>query len=189
MARLIHLNGPPGIGKSTPARRCVVDHSGVFNCDIDVLRTLIGGREDDSARAGALIRPPALAMISAYPAEGHDVVLPQMLFDSREVARFSCRATDVGAEFVETYELLCASLRRPRSLARTKRSPGARQADLRRKALGVRRPCRCIHVCRLVRCGRHLRWAVMASTNSSTSCSVVSKAVIQRTSRVAGFQS
>ena len=52
MARLLHLNGPPGIGKSTLARRYAAEHHGVLNCDIDVLRTLIGGWEDDFAGAG-----------------------------------------------------------------------------------------------------------------------------------------
>lgn len=103
MSRLIHLNGPPGIGKSTLARRYVAEHAGVLNCDIDILRTLIGGWEDDFPGAGALIRPAALAMIGAYLAEGHDVVLPQMLLDPREVARFSGCATGVGAEFVERF--------------------------------------------------------------------------------------
>ncbi len=103
MTRLIHLNGPPGIGKSTLARRYVADHPGVLNCDIDVLRTLIGGWEDDFLRAGALIRPAALAMIGAYLAEGHDVVLPQMLLDPRELARFAGCAADAGAELVERF--------------------------------------------------------------------------------------
>lgn len=103
MTRLIHLNGPPGIGKSTLARRYVADHPGALNCDVDVLRTLIGGWEDDFAGAGALIRPAALAMIGAYLAQDHDVVLPQMLIDPREVARFSGCATDVGAEYVERF--------------------------------------------------------------------------------------
>ncbi|WP_310528703.1 AAA family ATPase [Nocardioides sp.] len=103
MTRLIHLNGPPGIGKSTLARRYVEDHVGVLNCDIDVLRTLIGGWETDFPGAGSLIRPAALAMIGAYLAEGHDVVLPQMLVDPRQVALFAGCATDVGAEFVERF--------------------------------------------------------------------------------------
>lgn len=103
MSRLIHLNGPPGIGKSTLARRYVADHPGVLNCDIDVLRTLIGGWEDDFAGAGALIRPSALAMISAYLAAGNDAVLPQMLFSPEELVRFSRCATDVGAEYVERF--------------------------------------------------------------------------------------
>ena len=101
MSRLIHLNGPPGIGKSTLARRYASEHPGVLNCDIDVLRTLIGGWRTDFRGAGALIRPAALAMIEAYLASGHDVVLPQMLADPSELARFEACADNVGAQFVE----------------------------------------------------------------------------------------
>lgn len=103
MSRLLHLNGPPGIGKSTLARRYVADHPGVLNCDIDVLRTLIGGWESDFGGAGGLIRPAALAMIEAYLADGHDVVLPQMLTDPSELARFEASATAAGATFVERF--------------------------------------------------------------------------------------
>ena len=103
VSRLIHLNGPPGIGKSTLARRYVADHPGVLNCDIDVLRTLIGGWEDDFAGAGAAIRPAALAMISAYLGSGRDVVLPQMLCDPEELGRFEASAVAVGAAFVERF--------------------------------------------------------------------------------------
>lgn len=101
MARLIHLNGPPGIGKSTLARRYVDEHAGVLNCDVDVLRTLVGGWQADFNAAGALIRPAALAMISAYLGQGRDVVFPQMLVDPGEVARFEGCAHQVGAQFVE----------------------------------------------------------------------------------------
>jgi len=101
MSRLIHLNGPPGIGKSTLARRFVEAHPGVLNCDVDVLRTLIGGWQSDFPRAGALIRPAALAMIEAYLGEGNDVVFPQMLIDRTELARFEEAATNAGAQFVE----------------------------------------------------------------------------------------
>jgi len=101
VARLIHLNGPPGIGKSTLARRYVEDHPGVLNCDVDRLRTLIGGWEADFLAAGELIRPAALAMIEAYLAQGHDVVFPQMLVRPDEVARFELAATNAGARFVE----------------------------------------------------------------------------------------
>jgi predicted kinase len=101
MTRLIHLNGPPGIGKSTLARRYAEEHPGTLNCDIDVLRTLIGGWRDDFAQAGSLIRSAALAMIEAYLRTGQDVVLPQLLADLDEVARFEACATTAGAEFVE----------------------------------------------------------------------------------------
>ena len=103
VSRLIHLNGPPGIGKSTLARRYAAAHPGVLNCDVDVLRTLIGGWDSDFDGAGALIRPAALAMIEAYLAHGRDVVLPQMLIDPAELARFEASATTVGAQFVERF--------------------------------------------------------------------------------------
>ena len=103
MTRLLHLNGPPGIGKSTLARRYVAEHPGVLNCDIDVLRTLIGGWEDDFAGTGGLVRPAALAMIEAYLAAGHDVVLPQMLVDPAELARFEAAATAAGSRYVERF--------------------------------------------------------------------------------------
>jgi hypothetical protein len=79
----------------------VADHPGVLNCDIDMLRTLVGGWASDFCGAGALIRPAALAMIEAYLASGHDVVLPQMLADPAELVRFEACATNVGAQFVE----------------------------------------------------------------------------------------
>jgi predicted kinase len=101
VSRLIHLNGPPGIGKSTLARRYVAEHPGVLNCDVDVLRALIGGWDSDFQTAGALIRPAALAMIQAYLDHGHDVIFPQMLLDPDELARFEACATNVGSEYIE----------------------------------------------------------------------------------------
>ncbi|GAA4374222.1 AAA family ATPase [Nocardioides caricicola] len=103
MSRLIHLNGPPGIGKSTIARRYAAEHPGVLNCDIDVLRTLIGGWDADFELAGTRIRPAALAMIEAYLASGQDVVLPQMLINPVERARFEDCAARAGAEYVERF--------------------------------------------------------------------------------------
>jgi hypothetical protein len=101
VTRLIHLNGPPGIGKSTLARRYADDHPGVLDCDIDVLRSLVGGWRRDFGRAGALIRPAALALVAAYLREGNDVVLPQLLMDPGQVTRFESAATEAGAQFVE----------------------------------------------------------------------------------------
>jgi predicted kinase len=101
VARLIHLNGAPGIGKSTLAKRYVDEHPGVLNGDVDVLRTLVGGWRADFDAAGALIRPAALAMIGAYLEQGRDVVLPQLLIDPTELARFEGCAREAGARFVE----------------------------------------------------------------------------------------
>lgn len=125
MRRLLHLNGPPGIGKSTLAKRFVDDHPGVLNCDVDVLRTMIGGWEADWIHAGALIRPAALAMIEAYLRDSGDVVFPQMLFSADELARFEGCAANAGAQFVERMLLDT----RAASVSRFHRRGGAEQDD------------------------------------------------------------
>jgi predicted kinase len=100
VARLIHLNGAPGVGKSTIAERYVADHPGVLNCDIDRLRCLVGGWADDFGGVGAIIRPVALAMIGAHLRGGRDVVLPQMLASEDARARFRAIAVDAGHAYV-----------------------------------------------------------------------------------------
>jgi len=125
MTRLIHLNGPPGIGKSTLARRYVDEHPGVLDCDIDVLRSLIGGWQQDFGHAGALIRPAALALVEAYLRDGRDVVLPQLLMDPGQVTRFEAAATRAGAAFVERILMDTAAA----SVERFHRRGGADPAD------------------------------------------------------------
>lgn len=101
MARLIHLNGPPGIGKSTLAQRYVDDHAGVLNLDIDRLRGLIGGWRDRFAETGEIVRPIALGMAGTHLRAGRDVVLPQFLGRLSEIERFEAVAGENGAEFCE----------------------------------------------------------------------------------------
>ena len=129
VTRLLHLNGPPGIGKSTLARRYATDHPGVLVCDIDLLRTLVGGWESRFGETGALIRPAALAMITAYLSGGHDVVLPQMLVRPEELARFEAAARTAGAR-------LRRALRDGH--ARTPRSRGSTAGAARSHRCGAR---------------------------------------------------
>ena len=99
--QLIHLNGPPGIGKSTIAERYVAEHAGVLNLDIDRVRGLIGGWQEDFAGAGEMVRPIAISMASTHLSLGRDVVMPQYLGAVAELERFENAALATGSRFRE----------------------------------------------------------------------------------------
>ncbi len=99
--RLIHLNGPPAIGKSTLARRFAEDHPGTLNLDVDRLRTMVGGWQDRFAETGELVRPMALAMARSHLSRGRDVVFPQLLARLTEIERFAAATAAGGGALVE----------------------------------------------------------------------------------------
>ncbi len=101
MSLLIHLNGPPGIGKSTLAALYADRHPGTLDLDIDSLHRLVGGWQDPDTHARELLRPVALAMASTHLAGGRDVVLPQFLARLEEIERFERVARECGAGFRE----------------------------------------------------------------------------------------
>lgn len=101
MARLILLNGPSGIGKSTLAQVYVDEHPGALNLDIDRIRCLVGGWRDDFGRAGELVRPIAVSMVDTHLRAGHDVVMPQYLGRLDELEHFEHAARQAGAGFAE----------------------------------------------------------------------------------------
>ncbi len=98
--RLLLLNGVPGAGKSTLASRYAEDHPGVLICDIDRLRTMVAGWQDDFAGTGRLVRAAARAFLTAYLAEGGDVVVPQLVGNVRELDGFAEAAASARASFV-----------------------------------------------------------------------------------------
>jgi predicted kinase len=77
--RLIVINGPPGVGKSTQARRYLADHPFALIAELDVARRALGGWQDDPVTATKLARRLTLAAAEAHLAAGYDVVLPQYL--------------------------------------------------------------------------------------------------------------
>lgn len=101
MPRLIHLNGPPGIGKSVLAQLWAQDHPGVLNLDIDRLRTLVGGWRERFAETGEIVRPLARGLAGTHLRGGRDVVMPQFLGRLSEIGRFEAVAHDSGAAFCE----------------------------------------------------------------------------------------
>ncbi len=101
MARLVVLNGPPGIGKSTLSARYADQHPGTLDLDIDRLHALIGGWRGLGGRIHDVLRPIALAMASAHLAAGRDVVVPQHLGSAEAVDAFDRIAQAHEAAFCE----------------------------------------------------------------------------------------
>ena len=101
MPTLIHLNGPPGIGKSTLAGLWAERHPGTLDLDIDQLHPLIGGWRDPEQDTHSLARPLGKALAAAHLSRGYDVVMPQNITRLSEVEAFEQIARDSGAEFRE----------------------------------------------------------------------------------------
>lgn len=101
MAMLLVLNGPPGIGKSTLARRYVDDHPLAFCLDIDEIRRRMGRWQDHELTSGTLARRMAVEMARVHLSGGHDVVVPQYLGRVDFLAQLEALAADVCASFVE----------------------------------------------------------------------------------------
>ncbi len=101
MPRLIHLNGPSGIGKSTIAHAYAERHRGVLNLDTDRVVCLIGGWREtffETFKAAQLL---TLAMAETHLRTGHDVVMPQLATRLVDIEPFEAAAEKCGAEYRE----------------------------------------------------------------------------------------
>jgi predicted kinase len=101
VARLILINGAPGVGKSTIARRYAEDYALTLVLDVDQVRGMLGCWLDMPTEAGVLARGMAIEMARVSLREAHDVVVPQFLGRVDFILSLEdlCERTD--AEFVE----------------------------------------------------------------------------------------
>lgn len=101
MPKLIHLNGPSGIGKSTIAQRYADRHPGVLDLDTDRIVSLIGGWRQNFWQTLPAARALAIGMAETHLRGGQDVVMPQLVARLSEVSRFEEVARQAGAEYQE----------------------------------------------------------------------------------------
>lgn len=101
MPRLIHLNGPSGIGKSTIARCYAERHPGVLDLDTDRIVCLIGGWRDSFFATFEAARLLTLAMAETHLRTGYDVVMPQLATRVADVEAFEAAAEKCGAWYRE----------------------------------------------------------------------------------------
>lgn len=100
-ARLILLNGPPGIGKSTLAQRFADEHPLALALDLDVVRGMLGRWRDQPIEAGLQARALTLAMAREHLGAGHDVVIPQYLGRPQFIDQAERLAEELDVRFLE----------------------------------------------------------------------------------------
>lgn len=117
MARLILLNGAPGVGKSTVGRLLVDARPLALLLDLDVVRSWLGPTDD--LRASHLAaRRVALAMAADRLAAGADVVVPQYLGRPEFIVELESLADATLSGFVEIVLVTSPDVGRARFEAR-----------------------------------------------------------------------
>lgn len=101
MARLVHLNGPPGIGKSTLSALFADRNPGTLNLDVDTLHHLVGGWQDEESDTWPVVWSLVRAMAATHLDGGRDVVLPQYIATVDEILGLEKLAREHGAGFRE----------------------------------------------------------------------------------------
>jgi len=101
--KLIHLNGPAGIGKDTIAQMYIDAHPFALCVRTDDIITTLGqwSAAENYDPARHLAFDLALSMISTHIAAGHDVIIPHLLTDTEEVEALETVAHQQNVPFIE----------------------------------------------------------------------------------------
>lgn len=100
ITRLIHVNGPPGAGKSTLAEEWARLNPPAQCIDIDALRTQFDNWQS-LPDTRLLAREEAVSQIEAHLANGCEVIVPQFLGRPEFIERLESVAAGCCVEFVE----------------------------------------------------------------------------------------
>lgn len=103
MPRLIHVNGPSGVGKSSVARKFVSGSPGTLLVDPDLLLASIGGWEERFWELIPVARNLAVALAEAHLERGHDVVIAQLCTSLDEVRPFEHVAERTRSDYLEAH--------------------------------------------------------------------------------------
>lgn len=99
--KLILLNGPLGIGKTTVAKRYAQEHPLTLFLDIDDVWAMISHWRREKETSAPLSKRMALEMARINLTAGHDVIIPQILQTHELADSFEQLANDCAAEFYE----------------------------------------------------------------------------------------
>lgn len=99
--KLIIINGPVGIGKSTIADRYIADHLFAFHVNGDEILSNIGGWLDHETEARQMVFAIVKSMVTTHLSAGHDVVVPHLLAHPEDATEFEAIAGRLGATFFE----------------------------------------------------------------------------------------
>ena len=99
--KLIILNGPCGIGKSTLAKRYGKDHPLTLQLDIDDVWAMLSHWREEKEGSAPLAKRIGLEMARINLTAGNDVVIPQIIQEAELAQSFMELATSCNAHYIE----------------------------------------------------------------------------------------
>lgn len=101
MAKLIFMNGPAAVGKSTIAERYVQEHPLALHLKFDELIVMLGQWLAHEDEARELVFSMVQDMVRTHLASGHDVVMPYLPRSADQIDQMKQVAEKTGAAFYE----------------------------------------------------------------------------------------